>query len=85
MDEEQFVTITAYDTEQVKIISLPDHYSSDEICEAIRSEMTVPSGDALILDFSLNSGEFSSIPFTPPYRKCSKETLPLGKLHRKTA
>lgn len=74
MGEEQFVTVTAYETEQLKIISLPDHYTPDEICEAIRSEMASTSTtdafsmEPLILDLDLSSiiitsGKVSSIPF----------------------
>lgn len=39
MDEQQFVNITAYDTELLSIISVPAHYSEEEICEAIWAEM----------------------------------------------
>jgi hypothetical protein len=38
--DEQFVTITTYEMEPVESITVPAHYSIDEICEAIQSEMT---------------------------------------------
>ena len=39
MDGKQFVTITAYETELAKIITVPAHYSLDQIREAIWAEM----------------------------------------------
>jgi hypothetical protein len=39
MDEKQFVTVTAYETELVKIINVPAHYSLNEIREAVWAEM----------------------------------------------
>jgi len=39
MAEKEFVTITAYETELVKSINVPTHYSLDEIREAIWAEM----------------------------------------------
>ena len=38
--DEQFVTITTYEMEPVESITVPAHYSIDEISEAIWSEMT---------------------------------------------
>jgi hypothetical protein len=39
MGEQQLVNVTAYDTELLSIITVPDHYSEEEICEAIWAEM----------------------------------------------
>ena len=78
MDEEQFVTVTAYDTEPVKVIHVPAHYTFIEICEAIQSEMTDHTTDPLTFESSnclsstiIASGEFSSV-LTPPDHKCPK-------------
>ncbi len=102
--EEQFVTIciTAYETEPVKIISVPAHYSLGEICEVIWSEMgentTTLTQDALTLEppnrnlsqSLLLPVSYSDITYSTRYncRKAwgqARQTLPLGKLHRKTA
>jgi hypothetical protein len=67
MDEKQLNTTTAYEMEPVKTIAIPHHYSIDEICGAIRSELgeledvTAGTQDTSII---ISSGEFSLIP--PP-------------------
>jgi len=38
-EQQQFVNITAYETELVNIITVPAHYSLDEIYEAVWAEM----------------------------------------------
>ena len=39
MDGKQFVTVTAYETELAKIVTVPAHYSLDQIREVIWAEM----------------------------------------------
>ena len=61
--DEQFVTITTYEMEPAESITVPAHYSVDEICEAIRSEMTKRGQTAQGDDIStiiVASGEFDS-------------------------
>jgi hypothetical protein len=66
--DEQFVTITTYEMEPTENITVPGHYSIDEICDAIRSEMTKrghgqtssAQGDD-ISTIIIASGEFSLI------------------------
>lgn len=41
---EEFVTITAYETELVKIITVPAHYSLNEVREAVWAEMGERAG-----------------------------------------
>ena len=64
MDGEQFVTITTYEMEAAEIVTVPAHYSINEMCEAIRSEMIkhgqTTSGDD-ILTVIIASGECSLI------------------------
>jgi len=63
--DEQFVTITTYEMEPVESITVPAHYSINEICEAIQSEMTkrgygqTSQGDD-ISTIIIASGEFDS-------------------------
>ena len=63
--DEQFVTITTYEMEPAESITVPAHYSIDEICEAIRSEMAkrghgqTAQGDD-ISTIIIASGEFDS-------------------------
>ncbi len=74
MDEKQFNTATTYEMEPVKTITIPHHYSIDEICGVIRSEMgrlenvtAATQDDALtsesptrdISTIIISSGEFS--------------------------
>jgi len=69
MDEKQLNTAAVYKMEPVKTIDIPhhDHYSFDEICGIIRSELgeledvTAATQDTSII---ISSGEFSLIP--PP-------------------
>ena len=72
MSMDDLVTVTTYETEPVKIITVPAHYSFNEICEAIRSELGSTTQDnALQLpndDIStiiVASGEF---PLISPYQ-----------------
>ena len=65
--DEQFVTITTYEMEPAESITVPAHYSIDEVCEAIRSEMmkrgygqTAPSQGDDISTIIIASGEFDS-------------------------
>jgi hypothetical protein len=67
MDEKQLNTGAVYKMEPVKTIAIPRHYSFDEICGIIRSELgeledvTAATQDTSII---ISSGEFSLIP--PP-------------------
>jgi hypothetical protein len=90
MDEHQFVNVTAYYAEPVKIFSVPAHYSLDEIREAIQSEMSAATFEAPSRNLSsiiITSSEFSFSIIYSQTIKCpkawAKETLPLGKLRRK--
>jgi hypothetical protein len=64
MDGEQFVTVTTYEMEPAEIVTVPAHYSINEMCEAIRSEMIkrgqTTSGDD-ISTVIIASGECSLI------------------------
>jgi hypothetical protein len=92
MDEEQFVTVTTYETELVTTITVPAHYSINEICEAIRSELehATAQDEALTLEPDIStifiaSGEFPLIHLKILIMKRQKvrgarQTLPLGKL-----
>ncbi len=73
MDEHQFVNVTAYYAEPVKAISVPAHYSLDEIREAIRSEMSTATSEPPDLSsIIIASGEFSfSITYSQTI-KCPK-------------
>ena len=59
MDENQLVNVTAYYAEPAKIFIVPDHYSLDDIQEAIQSEMSAGC------DLSIAEGEFSPRYYLP--------------------
>jgi hypothetical protein len=63
--DEQFVTITTYEMEPAESITVPAHYSINEICQAIWSEMMkrghgqTAQGDD-ISSIIIASGDFDS-------------------------
>jgi len=71
MGEQEFVTVTAYETELVKVITVPSYYSLQEIREAVWAEMNESAVNRDLSSIVIASSEFLQNTYSTSL-KCSK-------------